>query len=271
MIQTCQMSGRIRCKITSSKSLETQPAKMLEMVSHFDRELQQWRDSLPPSFRPETRLRDLKASPFPRSIRLAFIHGLYYNSLMAIHTLFAYPWITDITTSLSLTSTLRTKIEAQIKQSSEAMVTAARNIIVMTRNFDINGACTDGYDDSIIRIWAFQDMQASANGSLISSRFMLHYPMHAFINLFIYVIRYPTLPTVRSDLALLDVAAGYFGQMEFITGSKLSFPFARDITALARQVVVSQETRRPPNTKNIQRPTGSFSARRRVSGDVCSV
>lgn len=61
--------------------------------------------------------------------------------------------------------------------------------------------------------------------------------MHAFMNLFIHVIANPEVSSARSDLALLDVAAGYFGQMEFITGSMLSFPFARDIAALARMVV----------------------------------
>lgn len=57
------------------------------------------------------------------------------------------------------------------------------------------------------------------------------------MNLFIFVIGNPTLTSVQSDLALLDVAAGYFGQFEFVTGSKLSFSFARDIAALARTVV----------------------------------
>ena len=61
--------------------------------------------------------------------------------------------------------------------------------------------------------------------------------MRAFINLFVYVIENPQLPSALSDLSLLDVAAGYFGQMEFVTGSKISFPFARDIAALARCVV----------------------------------
>lgn len=74
---------------------------------------------------------------------------------------------------------------------------------------------------------------------------MLHFPMHAFINLFIYVIGNPELPSVQSDLALLDVAAGYFGQMEFVTGSKLCFPFARDIAALARTVVEPRITASP--------------------------
>lgn len=72
---------------------------------------------------------------------------------------------------------------------------------------------------------------------LTRDRFMLHFPMHAFMNLFVHVMANPASPAVGSDLALLDVAAGYFGQMEFVTGSRLSFPFARDVAALARTVV----------------------------------
>ena len=69
--------------------------------------------------------------------------------------------------------------------------------------------------------------------------------MHAFINLFIYVLLNPTLASVPSDLALLDVAAGYFGQMEFVTSSRLRFPFARDIAALARARVDAAITKSP--------------------------
>jgi hypothetical protein len=72
---------------------------------------------------------------------------------------------------------------------------------------------------------------------------MLHYPMHAFINLFIHVMKNPTSCSVRSDMALLDVAAGYFGQLDFLTGSKLSFPFARDIAAFGRRTVENYKGR----------------------------
>jgi len=66
---------------------------------------------------------------------------------------------------------------------------------------------------------------------------MIHYPMHAFINLFIYVIQFPRISSVRADLALLDVAAGYFGQLDFVTDSKLSFPYVRDVATFARKTV----------------------------------
>lgn len=68
---------------------------------------------------------------------------------------------------------------------------------------------------------------------------MLHYPMHAFINLFIHVMKDPATSHTRSDMALLDVATGYFGQLDFLTGSMLNFPFARDVAAFARQTVES--------------------------------
>jgi hypothetical protein len=70
------------------------------------------------------------------------------------------------------------------------------------------------------------------------SSFLLHYPMHAFINLFTYIMRFPESPSVSSDLALLDSAAGSFSQMEFVTESKLSFPFTRDVAAFARKTVI---------------------------------
>lgn len=85
---------------------------------------------------------------------------------------------------------------------------------------------------------------------------MLHYPMHAFINLFIHTLKFPKSKLVQTDLALLDVAAGYFGQMDFVTGSKLSFPFVRDIAAFGRQVV----------EKYIDEPTIGLQAR--VNPDV---
>jgi hypothetical protein len=61
--------------------------------------------------------------------------------------------------------------------------------------------------------------------------------MTGLINLFIHILRFPVLSTARSDIALLDVIAGHFAHMEFVTGSELNFPFARNVAALARKTV----------------------------------
>jgi hypothetical protein len=66
---------------------------------------------------------------------------------------------------------------------------------------------------------------------------MLQLPLHGFLSLFIHVLKFPGSPSARSDLALLDVAVGHFGLIDFITDMKLDFSSVRDIATLARNVV----------------------------------
>jgi hypothetical protein len=70
----------------------------------------------------------------------------------------------------------------------------------------------------------------------LSPRLALFTPLVGLINLFIYVLKYPTLPTSNSDIALIDVAVGHFGRLEFAL-SDLAFPFTRDVASLARDLV----------------------------------
>ncbi|KIX06974.1 uncharacterized protein Z518_04950 [Rhinocladiella mackenziei CBS 650.93] len=212
IIRSCQISSRICKRLMSVRSLEGQLMKVLDIVTDCDKQLRSWKDSLPVAIRPQDRLKQFQVSRDTSSLAQILLHCSYYDLVMVLHAPFAYPWMTKHLCSDTNTN-LRTRVNAQIAQSSEATVEAARNIIVMARNFEINGANTHA--------------------------FMLHYPMHAFINLFIYVIQFPHMKSVRTDLALLDMAAGYFGQMDFVTGSKLSFPFARDIATFGRQTVDS--------------------------------
>lgn len=57
------------------------------------------------------------------------------------------------------------------------------------------------------------------------------------VNLFIYILKNPLVPTVASDLSLMDVVVGHFGYLEFASSSELVFPFAREITSYARELV----------------------------------
>ena len=61
--------------------------------------------------------------------------------------------------------------------------------------------------------------------------------MVGLINLFIYILKFPALPSAQSDVALLDVITGHFGHMEFVTSSELRFSFAREAAALAHATV----------------------------------
>ncbi len=66
--------------------------------------------------------------------------------------------------------------------------------------------------------------------------------MYALINLFIHILQNPDLPTVQSDLALMDIGAGHFARLEFATDSEVPITFAKEIAALARAAVKYNKT-----------------------------
>lgn len=61
--------------------------------------------------------------------------------------------------------------------------------------------------------------------------------MFGLVNLFICTLKNPTAPSAHADLALMDMVAGHFAHVEFITSSEMSFPFAREVAALARLMI----------------------------------
>lgn len=60
------------------------------------------------------------------------------------------------------------------------------------------------------------------------------YPIVGIINLFVYILKYPTRSSVSSDLGLLQMAAGYFGYLNYATTSLHPFSFTKDIVKLAQ-------------------------------------
>ena len=81
------------------------------------------------------------------------MHSSYCDLLMVLHSPFAYPWITNRFLRDSNES-LRVEMVSQISKSTDTVVVAARNIIVMARTFDMNGANTHAYTLSpLINAW----------------------------------------------------------------------------------------------------------------------
>lgn len=72
---------------------------------------------------------------------------------------------------------------------------------------------------------------------LTPARLAFYYPMVGLINLFVTILNNPASSAAQSDVALLDIAAGHFGHLEFTTSNELAFPFTREVATLARATV----------------------------------
>jgi len=147
-VRSCQVSSRICKRLMSAERLVDQPAKILNIVIEMDRQLCLWKDSLPPQMQPSGSLRPSQASHSARTLEWILLHCSFYDLVMVLHAPYAYPWITQ-RFRIDANIEFGAKIEAQVAQSSKIMAEAARNIIIMTRNFEINGANTHAYVSTI--------------------------------------------------------------------------------------------------------------------------
>ncbi|KAF2101307.1 hypothetical protein NA57DRAFT_72748 [Rhizodiscina lignyota] len=104
-----------------------------------------------------------------------------------------------------------TAASAQSDASLNAVAQASRSAILATRQIRVDASC--------------------------SALIALYSPVYSFIHLFIHVLRGTSTTTTQSDVALLDVAAGYFSNVEFATEFELKLSFAREVCHYARLAV----------------------------------
>lgn len=136
LIQHAQISSQISKRLMSVKAFRQPPSTLLETVAQLDHQLHEWRDSLPARLRPEDRLRSFQAPRDSRNLPTILMHCAYYGSLMAIHTIFAYPWVY----STIFGNGRGVVTQDQVIFSSNTVAEAARNIIIIARSLEINGA-----------------------------------------------------------------------------------------------------------------------------------
>ncbi|KAJ5746512.1 hypothetical protein N7520_011694 [Penicillium odoratum] len=216
-IRHAQLSSQISHQLLSAKALRFGPTSLIDRVKNMLQRLEMLQRTLPAHLKIDSAKGNALSPSAIRYDHIMYLHDAYYGSLMAIHSLFSYPWIWLLDNMEN-----NVAVQSQMAASSVALAEAARNIILASRVLEINPSSPH---------WlAFS------------------YPMFALINLFICVLKSPTAPSSNSSLALLDMAAGHFGHMEFITTSELSFPFAREAASLARKVVKAAAQSMSENT-----------------------
>lgn len=198
IIQHAQISSQISKQLMSARTFKKPALQLLNSVIDLDKQLHLFCDTLPSELRPDRPIRS--RGPFHSSARLtqiAYLHFAYHGSLIATHAIFGYPW---------LARQLRMEDEAlfksQINISSEKMAHAARSIIMNTGVLTINAATP-----------AF---------------LAFYYPMLAHISLFTFILKNVTVAAAGSDVDVLDVCAGHFGNLAYSTSSEFTFPFARE-------------------------------------------
>jgi hypothetical protein len=229
-IKHAQINSIVSKRLATVKAYSQTPRELIQTVLEMDNLVESWRKTLPHHFQPTT---PIKYSSIPEGLHLQHILYLryaYYGSLLAIHTIFTYPW-----TGAIIRTDSSTAFRDQVVLSTKAVVEASRNIILTTKHIDIDASSPVWYDQTVlISPWVY----AAKN----SIRMAFYYPFVGLVNLFVYILKFPGLQTAYSDVVLMDIVAGHFGRLEYLTSSNLAFPFIREITSIANRMVKRAKT-----------------------------
>jgi hypothetical protein len=201
-------------------------------VKEFDQQIMDVLRDLPPRFQIGTLAKpSTEAHRMPHRNQALYLHFSIYGSLLAVHSQLFYPWLSSRLLGHDRDAMMATQVEV----SSSIVAEAARKILIALRTLTTDAATP---------AWlAFS------------------YPIYAHLSLLIHVLLHPTFPTTRADLGLLDVCAGHFGYIDFITASGISISLPRESVNLAAKVVKTAERSQQEEDRvaNLNRVPGNAS------------
>ncbi|KAJ5624438.1 hypothetical protein N7510_000747 [Penicillium lagena] len=214
IIKHAQICALMIQQLFSVKTFNQAPEALFNHLDNLDCKLEDWHKSLPKRLLPSEAndSSHRRGSDIKETAKIIRLHNEYYGSIIALHANFHYPWICSL-----LLNHNELTFRDRIFHSSTRTAEASRKILA-----------------------SLKDTTPDSNSS---SPVVFYYPMLAIINLFIYVLKYPTLPFAQSELAFLDIGVGHFGLVHYLTSAHVSFSFPREAAGIADKAVKDAKLR----------------------------
>lgn len=214
-VKAGQVVAEMGRRLCSVRALRQSPTDIIDAANDILQTTLAWRDDVGADFQtPGKSINAASLRPNVRPLHIIYLQLLYYSSIQFTYAVFAFPWVGSI---LGLEKHPCFQEEAPIRAAQVAE--ASRMLILIAKSMDLDAAMPQ---------WA-----------------SFYFPMAGLTNLFVYILNSPDLSSSSSsssalllaDVALLDVAAGHFSHMEYLTASQRGSVFTREVAALARATV----------------------------------
>ncbi len=173
------MNAKVYKRLYSVKASKQTDGELLNTISDLDQELEQWKDSLPVVFRPETSLDNNQLHP-TLVLHLTLLHLAYYNLLTTIHRRsIHHGYWTGRLAQYAIEGRNVTPLSHRVFSSAALCVTAARMSIALLSYVPP--------DDTGI-LWL-----------------IVYYPCTALMTLFANILQNPQDAHARPDMKLMYV------------------------------------------------------------------
>ncbi|KAL2816781.1 fungal-specific transcription factor domain-containing protein [Aspergillus cavernicola] len=184
----CQFSmieSKVYKRLYSARASRQSDGELLNTIGDLDRELEEWKESIPIDFRPE---HEIKASHTPLILHVVVLHFAYYNCLTTIHRMSVHHgYWTSRLSNYAIQGLNARPLNPRVFLSAVLCVTAARasiNLIKYIPQGDF--AC----------VWL-----------------ILYYPVSALVTLFANILQNPNDARARSDVKLMTVVVNFLSTL----------------------------------------------------------
>jgi hypothetical protein len=179
------IESRVYKRLYSAKASKQSDGELLNTIGELDKELEDWKDSIPIDFRPEY---EIQATHTPLIIHMVVLHFAYYNCLTTIHRMSVHHgYWTSRLSNYAIQGLNARPLNPRVFLSAVLCVTAARasiNLIKYIPQGDF--AC----------VWL-----------------ILYYPVSALVTLFANILQNPNDARARSDVKLMSVVVSFLSTL----------------------------------------------------------
>ncbi|KAL2848369.1 hypothetical protein BJY01DRAFT_211920 [Aspergillus pseudoustus] len=197
-VRYSRLASKIHSQLMTITSVPQPWAARYRAVRYLQSELEAWRYSIPPRFRPGEPLRPRMLHE-PHSVSIALRAHYYYHYAHMTLT-----WTLLHCESDGLDATQGMELKTELMQ-------IARSVLELTSYIEISPATP---------VWILALM-----------------PLTALMILFDLVIHNPSHPETSLNLALLDIASGHFSRIEYSSSGALPGSLISEFAHLARQYI----------------------------------
>ncbi|KAG5978009.1 hypothetical protein E4U55_006420 [Claviceps digitariae] len=185
MCEFTVIESRVYKRLYSTQATKQSDGELLNTISELDRELEDWKDSIPVDFRPE---HEIKASHTPLILHIVMLHFTYYNCLTTIHRMsIHHGYWTSRLSNYAIQGLNARPLNPRVFSSAQLCTAAARASIAL--------------------------LKYVPQGDFSCVWLILYFPVSALMTLFSNILQNPLDPRAKSDTRLMDLVVTFLSML----------------------------------------------------------
>ena len=254
-VQLALLRSRIYTELYSAKAQQKSALDRLRSVGQLDKDLQDWRMTLPLEIRPDEVIRCSQEQIPP----VFLMHFAFFDCICTIHRIslhFRGPWTKEDPTQIA--SLHSPQLNPRVYSSQSICLAAARSTIKLLQYVDVvDRFRLDKFIWSVVPDISLSVDRKRATDRISFDRTEFYYPLSAFLLLFANIIQNPEDPSSADDLQLMDLVDSIMIPMIGYAGpysSSATLQLSRKLRNLAKDFVANRsdpgmrKTKREPDS-----------------------